>query len=367
MGRALPVFVIMAGGKGERLWPLVRAGMPKVCLRADGVHTLLDATLTRLAPLATPRNTLIITTRDQTAMIRHSLPRAFRPSVIVEPEPKNTAGCISMAAAIVAARATHTVMCVLPADHWIPDAAAFWRSLGAAVEVAAAHPAMAMIGVRPSRVHPGLGHLCVGPRLGRQQARLPRDLLGGQGCQVFRLARFIEKPSPKAAQQLMRQRRVFWNAGIFVGQAGTFLSLIRRWLPEHARFLGPLGERFGRADFAKQAKTAYRALQAISFDDGVMAHMREGYVVEGDFVWEDLGSWESWARIRRLNAPSIVVDSRNVQTLSTDGHLVATVGLKDVIVVHTPDATLVCHARSTQAVRTVTAQLSQDQRMARYA
>ena len=354
--RALAAFVIMAGGKGERLWPLARACRPKVCLRVDGVHTLLDATLTRLAPMATPRNTLIITTHDQAAMIRHSLPRAFRPSVIVEPEPKNTAGCISMAAAIVAARAARTVMCVLPADHWIPDAAAFRRSLGAAVAVAAAAPVMAMIGVRPSQVHPGLGHLCVSRRLGRRQE-----------CQVFRLARFIEKPSRKTARQLMRQRRVFWNAGIFVGQAGTFLTLIRRWLPEHARFLGPLGERFGRADFAKQAKTAYRALQAISFDDGVMAHVREGAVVEGDFVWEDLGSWESWARIRRLNAPSIVVDSRNVRTLSADGHLVAAVGLKDVIVVHTPDATLVCHARSTQAVRTVTAHLSQDQRMVRYA
>lgn len=356
MSRSHVAFVIMAGGKGERLWPLVRAGMPKVCLRVDGVRTLLDATLARLAPLATPRNTLIITTRDQAATIRDSLPRAFRPSVIVEPEPKNTAGCISMAAAIVAARAARTVMCVLPADHWISDAAAFQRSLGAAVKVVAAHPAMAMIGMRPSRVHPGLGHLCVGRRLGRQR-----------GCRVFRLARFIEKPSPKAARQLMRQRRVFWNAGIFVGQAGTFLNLIRQWLPGHARFLGPLGERFGQADFAKQAKTAYRALQAISFDDGVMAHVREGYVVEGDFVWEDLGSWESWARIRRLNAPSIVVDSRNVQALSAEGHLVAAVGLKDVIVVHTPAATLVCHARSTQAVRTVTAQLSQDPRLARYA
>lgn len=356
MGRALPAFVIMAGGKGERLWPLVRAGMPKVCLRVDGIHTLLGATLARLAPMATPRNTLIITTRDQAAMIRGRLSPALRPSVIVEPQPKNTAGCISMAAAMVAAKAPRTVMCVLPADHWIPDTAAFQRSLRAAVEVATAHPAMAMIGVRPSRVHPGLGHLCVGPRLGRHQ-----------GCQVFRLARFIEKPSPKAAQQLMRRRRVFWNTGIFVGQAGTFLNLIRRWLPEHARFLGPLGERFGRADFAKRAKAAYRALQAVSFDDGVMAHVREGYVVEGDFMWEDLGSWESWARIRRLNAPSIVVDSQNVQALSADGHLVAAVGLKDVIVVHTPDATLVCHARSTQAVRTVTAQLTQDQRLARYA
>ena len=361
-------FVIMAGGRGERLWPLVRTDNPKVCVCMDGHTSLLTATLARLAPMARPRDLLIITTHGQADPIRSALPRRFRASLLVEPEPKNTAACIALAAGILARRDPESVMVVLPADHWIQQPASFRRSLKAAIDVAKRSEQLVVIGIRPTRVHPGLGHLRTGSALGRRQ-----------GCRIFRLARCLEKPSRRVAQRLMHQHKTYWNAGIFVGRVTTFQKWIRRWLPTHAARLFPLGEMVSRPAYARQARAAYRGVDAISFDHGVMAHVREGYVIEGNFPWEDLGSWDSWTRLGRLAQPELSIASRNVQVLSSNGpvcpdggrgagrHLVATVGVEDLIIIHTPDVTLVCREANAQAVRRAVGRLSRNARLARYA
>ena len=350
-------FVVMAGGKGERLWPLVRASVPKACVSLDGTRTLLEATLARLRGVVrTPHpQLLIVTTASQARPIQQLLPPSPRRSLVIEPEGKNTAACLTLAAAALAARDPRTVMAVVPADHWLAPTDAFHRSLRAAIDLAARREEIVTIGLRPTRVHPGLGHLCVGPAIRTSQ-----------GARAFPLMRFIEKPSPATAQQLMRHHRVYWNAGIFVGRVGTFLGLIRRWLPEHAARLIPLGALVGRPQFARRAAAAYRRLAPVSFDVGVMAHRRSGFVVEGAFDWEDVGSWESWVRISPARHTALTIDGRNVRVVSTNGHLVATVGLKDIIVVQTSDATLVCRASSTQAVRAVVARLAHNRRLARY-
>ena len=350
-------FVIMAGGRGERLWPLVRSSVPKVCVLVDGTRTLLEMTLRRIQPLAAGCPLLIVTTRSQARPIRKVLSPAFQPSVLAEPQPRNTAACIALSAVVLARRDPNLVMVVLPADHWIKQPHAFHRSLQAAIALAQTRAWMVTIGVRPTRVHPGLGHLCTGASLGRRH-----------GCRVFRLSRFVEKPSRQIAHRLLREQRIYWNAGIFVGRVSTFLDLIQRWLPNHARRLFPLGKTSRGPAFARTAAAAaaYRRLRAVSFDDGVMAHLQDGCVVEGNFDWEDLGSWDSWARIKPLNHPGVAVASRNVRVISPDEHLVATIGLEDVVVVHTRDATLLCRTQDAQGVRAVVAQLSHDRRLSRY-
>lgn len=348
-------FVIMAGGRGERLWPLVRAEMPKVCLAIDGTRTLLQATLERLQPLARTSALLIVTTAAQAHPIRRTLPATLKAQLLVEPQPKNTAACISLAAAVLAHQDPTMVMVALPADHWITPTSAFQRSLLAAIEVAQDDDWLVTIGLKPMRVHPGLGHVCAGTALGMRR-----------GCRVFRLARFVEKPSPRLAKQLVRQGRVYWNAGIFIGRVGTFLERIQRFLPDHARHLFPLGKVAQQSAFRRQARSAYRRIRAISFDDGVMAHLGDGSVVEGDFDWEDLGSWESWVRISPNAKPALAVVSHNVRVVSPDRHLVAAIGLRDVIVVHTPDATLVCRTKDAQMVKDMVRRLAHDQRFSRY-
>ncbi|MBI3324478.1 MAG: mannose-1-phosphate guanylyltransferase [Candidatus Omnitrophica bacterium] len=346
----------MAGGRGERLWPLVRSGVPKVCLSPDGRQTLLEATLHRVRPLTRASNTLIVTIQPQAGPIRRILPQRFRRSLLVEPEPKNTAACLALAAAVLARHDPDQIMVALPADHWIAQSEAFYRSLQAAIETARKTGRIALIGLRPTRVHPGLGHLCLGAKP-----------IVRQGCRVFRLVRFVEKPPVSLARRLVQRHQAYWNAGVFIGRVATFLALIERWLPDHARVVFPLGKTARAPDFAKRAAAAYRTLRAVSFDHGVMAHLRDGEVVEGQFDWEDLGSWDSWVRVsRHRRAPPITIGGCNVNAISTNGHLVATVGLNDAIVVQTPDATLICHADAAQGVRDVVARLSRDARLSRY-
>ncbi len=347
--------VIMAGGRGARLWPMVHSEMPKVCATIHGTRTLLDETLQRVAPLWRGGHGLIVTTQAFARPIRRSLPAAVRRCLLVEPQPRNTAACIALAASVLAERDPQMVMVVLPADHWMKPASAFRRSLQAAVDAARAGGRIVTIGLKPARPHPGLGYLCAG---GAREIR--------RGCRTFELARVVEKPSEDAAGALIRQGRTYWNTGIFVGRVQTFLDVIARWLPEHARLIRPLGRLAGRPGFAREAARIYRRLPSVSFDHGVMAHLRGGDIVEGKFAWEDLGSWDSWIRISRHVKPALEVASRNVHVMTTNGHLVATVGLDDVVVVQTADATLVCRTKDAQAVYDVVAHLERDPRLARY-
>ena len=347
-------FAIMAGGRGERLWPLVRHATPKVCLSPDGKGSLLLNTIDRLRPVWPGAEWLIITTHEQARAVRAIVPAALRRSIIVEPQIKNTAACIALAAVIVAQQDPHRVVVAVPADHWIGNLQAFQRAVRAAIRAAADHHTLVTIGVRPTHPHPGLGYLCAGALLG-----------GAHGARVFRLARFIEKPSCAAASSLLKRPRTYWNSGMFVATADAFLERITEWLPEHTRHLLPLAHGSPRT-FPQRARKAYQALPAISFDHGVMERLRNSLVIEGRFSWADLGSWDAWARLGRHAARTLSVDSENVSVVGHDGHLVATIGVRNLMGVHTPTATLICRSDKTQAVRDIVKRLQTNRTLARY-
>ena len=356
-------FVIMAGGRGERLWPLVRTDRPKVCLAADGRRSLLQATIDRLRPAWPGAQWLIVTTAEQAQAVRACLRRggrgrqaclsaSLRSHVLVEPQAKNTAACITLAAVALAAHDPQQVMVVAPADHWFGDDAAFRRTLRAAIRAAVAHDSLATIGIRPTHAHPGLGYLCAGRLVSR-----------GRSPRIFRLVRFIEKPSADLAQRLLRRGRTYWNSGIFVGTADKFLECVTEWLPEHTRRLVPLAT---NGLGMRRARSAYRALTSISFDHGVMDHLRGGLIVEGRFRWADLGSWDVWAQLASGGVAPMLVGSRNVKVISQGPHLVAAIGVQDLLIVHTPDATLVCPAGRAQRVRELVAQLRRRPELAQF-
>lgn len=343
-------FVIMAGGRGERLWPLVRAANPKVCASLDGTGTLLQATLARLGPLTRRyrASTMVVTTADQVRPIRQRLPNGSRLSLVAEPQPKNTAACILLAAAALAHRHPETILAILPADHWIRPTAAWQRAITTAIERIRQGAPLALVGIKPTRVHSGLGHLVAGPILARRG-----------GCRVFRMARFVEKPTPAQARALLQTPRTYWNGGMFVARARHLLALAQRWLPDHAAKLIPLGALVGRASFTARARHVYHHLRPVSFDDGIMAHAPQAEIVEGRFAWEDLGSWDSWIRTAPPRAPMLAIGGRDVRAVGPADHVVVTVGVDRVIVVHTPDATLVCDVDQAQHVREAVNWLSQ--------
>ena len=358
-------FAIMAGGKGERLWPLVRAATPKVCLSPDSTRSLLRSTIDRLRPAWPGAEWLIVTTQEQAEAVRADVPPSLRRCVLVEPKIKNTAACITLAAVALATREPSRVMVVVPADHWVGDVVQFRRSVRAAIRAAVAHDTLAMIGIRPTHPHPGLGYLCAGSAVD-----------GFADPRVFRLNRFIEKPSRALAARLVTRPRTYWNSGTFVGTADKFLECITEWLPDHVRRLMPLARVLrrdpggrqgpGTASFALRARTAYRTLAPVSFDHGVMDHLHGGVVVEGRFPWADLGSWDTWARLGRASSRTVGVESGKVTVVSQEPHLVATIGVRDLLVVHTPSSTLICRTDKAQAVREIVKRLSADRRLAPY-
>jgi mannose-1-phosphate guanylyltransferase len=374
MSAAAPrvTFVIMAGGRGERLWPLVRANRPKVCLAPDGRRSLLQATVERLSPAWPGANWLVVTTREQAAAVRAALPASMRRSIVVEPQGKNTAACITLAAVSLAARDPSRVMVVVPADHWIGQAAVFREAIRTAIRSSVAFDAIATIGIRPTHPHPGLGYLCAGRSLA---AGLSGKAAKGRP-RLFHLERFVEKPSRASARRLLRRGRTYWNSGIFIGTAEKFLECVTEWLPDHARSLVPLAGMlhrqnghvtgFSSSAFAQRARTAYEALDAVSFDHGVMDHIGDGLVVEGRFPWADLGSWDVWAKLARGRARSVSVESHGVTVIGEPDHLIATVGVRDLLIIQTASATLICRADRSQAVREVVRRVSADPALAAY-
>lgn len=359
-------FVIMAGGKGERLWPLSGARVPKTCLSMNGGPSLLRQTVTRCRGIWPRAGWLVVTTQEHAKAVQAELPRALRACVLVEPQSKNTAACITLAAIALARRDPQHVMVVVPADHWIGDQPAFQRAVRAAVTSAVQHDTIATIGVRPSHAHAGLGYVSAGARV--PAFTRPR---------VFRLARFIEKPSLARAQRLIRRAGVYWNVGIFVGTADKFLECVTQRLPDHTQRLVPLArmlERQGGRNgaparpeaFARRARRAYRSLNAVSFDRGVMDTIDGGLIVEGNFSWADLGSLDVWARMSRARAPVLTVDSERITVLGQAGRLVAAVGVRDLLIVQTPHVTLICDPKATQSVREVVTRLATDPRLSAY-
>lgn len=355
-------FAIMAGGKGERLWPLVRRTVPKVCLSPTGGRSLIQQTLDRLRPVVSKPEWLVIPTRGQELPIRRALVSPGNLAILVEPQGRNTAACIALAAVRVAARHPKGILVAVPADHWIGDVPAFQRAMRQAIAMAARYDALVTLGISPTAPHTGLGYIQTRGRLA--SAGKPP---------VFRLRRFIEKPSPEKARALIKSRGTFWNSGMFVGKAEVFLERITEWLPNHASILVKLADDLRRSKqgvsgrhLQASLRAAYRRLKPISFDYGVMQHLQDGLVVEGCFGWEDLGSWDVWARLGSAFSPKALVDSERVAVVSQPGHLVAAIGVHDLLVVQTPTATLVCRADHAQDVRAVVKQLAANRRLAAY-
>jgi mannose-1-phosphate guanylyltransferase len=280
--RIAVTFVIMAGGRGKRLRSLVSAARPKVCLSLDGKRTLLQATIDRLRPVWPTADWLIVTTQGQADIIRRHLPAGLRRALLVEPQIKNTAACLTLAAATVAARNPQRVMVAVPADHWVEDEVAYRRSVRTAIHAAVRQQTIAMIGIPPTRADTQLGYLCAG-----------RPLHDSTGSRVFRLASFVEKPPQAHAARLAKQPNTYWNQGSFIATADRFLRALKQWLPDHVQRLVPP---------PRTIRAAYRGLRPVSFDHGVMNRLQEGIIVEGLFAWIDVGTAETWDLAKRRYA-----------------------------------------------------------------
>jgi len=353
--------VIMAGGRGTRFWPLSRSHRPKHLLRVLSEKSLIRETVDRLLPLFGPQSILVVTVAEHYDAVRKELPSLPRTNLLTEPQGKNTAPCIGLAAIELIARDPNAIMTVLPADHWISNAGAFQRTLRAASRLAERHDALVTVGLRPGYPETGYGYILRGKKLN-----------GPTSGRAYRVKGFKEKPSPQAAAKLIKSGAL-WNSGIFAWRAPTILAMLRRFEPALYSGLEKIGRetrgrRLANVDPELRAlvRREYKKMPNISIDYAVLEKAgSEGKVLtlEGDFGWSDVGNWASVHRMlpqdRRGNAGVgkwLGFESRDCLVYSPD-RLVVLLGARDMVVVDTPDALLVGDMRRAQEVRELVEEL----------
>jgi mannose-1-phosphate guanylyltransferase len=330
--------VIMAGGSGTRFWPQSRRTRPKQLLRLAGPRTMIQDTFDRTASWIGPERTWIVTNAAQAAETQRQLPEVPPENVLVEPCGRNTAPCIGLAAVQIAAQDPEATMLVMPADHVIRPPEVFRQSVERAIAIVERDPgALVLFGVPPAYPATGFGYIERG------------EPLSDRDTAAFHVAAFREKPDRATAEGYLRSGRFYWNCGIFVWRAGRILAALAEHEPAIHERLTTLQGAVGRANWDPVLAAEFPRMKSISIDYAVLERAQGVVVLEAPFEWDDVGSWPALARLlgqddagNTIDGPFCGVNTRGCIVRSADpGHLVAATGVDDLIIVHTPDATLV--------------------------
>jgi mannose-1-phosphate guanylyltransferase len=341
--------LILAGGSGERFWPVSRRLRPKQLLSLFSDRTLIEETVTRLEGLVPRERILVLTNADQEKAVRALLADLPAENIVAEPAKRDTAAAIALATGWVAARDPKAVMMVLPADHLIRDRAGFHRTLQCATALAAERNSLITIGIPPAWPCPAFGYIECGERLASTTEN------------VHGVVRFREKPNADLAAQFLEQGNFRWNAGIFVWAIPT----IRRAFEQHVPALASFVEEIAAAkDFAAVLNDKFAALPKISIDYAVMEKAGDVLMVEAAFDWDDVGSWAAvekyWERDaagNSLKAPLTSIAAGNNIVFSDTGQRIALLAVRDLIIVQTSDALLVAHRSEAENIKKLVAEL----------
>ncbi|MDD4818224.1 MAG: mannose-1-phosphate guanylyltransferase [Victivallaceae bacterium] len=338
--------VIMAGGRGERFWPLGRKNMPKQLLKLTGTSTMIEETVLRLFPLVRPDRVIVITNKSYVDQVRDVLPIPPE-NVIGEPEGRNTAPCVALAAGLIRRRenGSDATMLVLPADHAIKPAKALQRVFADAVTVAQSG-ALVTVGIVPSEPSTGYGYIHCGSAIDT-----------GLDTRFFRALGFREKPDLITAKRFIATGNFKWNSGMFIWRVDAIEREFRRQLPGMAE----MSDRIAAAPDAELdavIRSEFKKCEKISIDYAVMENAEQIAVAESNFDWDDLGSWSS---LRRQFPPdaagnicrglTAVKDCANCIVIADKDQLIGAIGLKDTVIVHAGNATMVCPISEVQQVR----------------
>ncbi|MBI4581999.1 MAG: mannose-1-phosphate guanylyltransferase [Planctomycetes bacterium] len=335
----------MAGGSGTRLWPLSRQDRPKQLLKLFGGKSLLRLSFERLCGLLPPERIYVIAGRPFLPAIATELPELPLANLMGEPCPRDTAPAVGLAACLLAQRDPGGTMGVFSADHIIEPVEAFRETVAKGFAAAEQHAdALVTFGVTPTSPHPGYGYIHIGRRL-------------DEG--VYEIAEFKEKPDLPTAGMYVDSGEYYWNAGMFVWRVATILAAFDQHQPEMARDLRAVADDFHDAAKAGAMLQRFSRIARISVDFAIMEKVDRVICVEMPCRWLDVGSWPSLPDIVEPDAAGNTVaaprcatlDAHNNILVSETGHLIAAIGVEDLIIVHSEDATLVCHKSEAQRIK----------------
>jgi mannose-1-phosphate guanylyltransferase len=349
--------VILAGGKGERFWPLSRQRRPKQLLPIVGETPMLAQTLARVLPVVPAKNIFIITNIDQAAAVRRICPELPKENVVAEPVGRDSAAAVGLAAEIVGARDPEAVFASVHSDAAIHDVKSFQRDLRVALTAAAAAPVMVTIGVKPDEPATVYGYIQRGAAWDRVD-----------GTRIFKARRFVEKPPLKVARRYLASGDYYWNTGMFVWSVRVVRDAFARNAPELHAGLSRIGAALAaRKNLARTLEQIYPTLPKIAVDYAILEKATNVVVFPASFDWDDVGSWPAVARHHPRDRSENVLRGRAVVeqgggniVISDDGHLTAVLGVDDLVVVHTADATLVCPRHRAQDIKSLLKRLAED-------
>jgi mannose-1-phosphate guanylyltransferase len=339
--------IIMAGGSGTRFWPRSRLQHPKQLIEIVGRGTMIQQTVARLQPGIPLASIRIITNAAQADGMREQLPDLAGSQIIPEPVGRDTAAAIGLGALLVRAEDPEGVMAVVSADHVIAPPERFQASLRRAAELASSRGLLVTFGVRPTAPSTLYGYL-----------RRGAPLKGAPGA--YELLAFKEKPDRATAEAFLESGDYYWNSGNFVWRAQDILEAIATFLPELYDGLERIRPALGTARQATVLEAEYPTLPKTSIDFGVMEKAPNVTVIEADFQWDDVGAWDALARHRAADEAGNVVsgthcglDTEACIIAGEEGHLLATIGVRNLVLVQTTDATLVCARDRAADVKTL--------------
>ena len=345
--------VLMAGGSGTRFWPASRQARPKQLLPIGGDLPLLVETSRRLGDLIPPERQFVITSQLTVDAVRELLPELPPEQVVGEPEGRDTAPCLGLAGRLVAAVDPEALVVAMPSDHVITPPELFREHLDAAREALDAHPERLLVfGIEPTHPATGYGYLHQGEQVGEFS-----------GKALYNLDAFIEKPDLARAESLLADGGYSWNAGLFAFRPAALRAAFVSYLPDMVDGLDAIAAAFGTDGFESCLKDVFPSLEKVSIDVGVMEKLQGTLMMPLPVQWNDVGSWTALENLKPSDDDGNVVDGEAVllnttsTIVSADGGVVAARGVDGLIIVHTPDATMVCRRDDDQGVKEIVAAL----------
>nr|WP_154984692.1 mannose-1-phosphate guanylyltransferase [Paenibacillus xylanexedens] len=338
--------VIMAGGKGERFWPKSRTNLPKQFLNISGNKSMIQQSIARLEKMVDISRIFIVTNELYAELIKAQIPTLPADNIIIEPVGRNTAPCIGLASIIIEDRFPDSTMIVIPSDHIIENEEGFVKILKAAVEVANDNENLVTLGIQPTYPETGYGYI-----ESSNQTTEVNEL------SVHKVSQFVEKPDLVTAQSYLEAGNFLWNSGIFVWKVDTIRHYIQELMPEMHDVLETMKVALDLENRDEIIRSEFLKMPDQSIDYGIMEKVSNIYVIPCVFGWDDVGSWTALERINELDENGNVIRGNilNLDTkrciIESNGKLIATLGIEDLIVVDTEDVTLICTKEKAQEVK----------------